>query len=219
MKVRDAINHITPALHTSDTVEDALGLLMEHRVRHLPVVDDDERLVGMMSEDQLMQAGGPDDVIDSLLAVRPVSVSPSDHIFDAARAMVEHGLSTVPVADSEGHYIGLIKRHDIFDQFAHMLATQEAGAILALEVDPRDYALAKLVHLIEQNGAKVLAVASQSPDQSTGRIRVTLKLNVSDTSRVRHVLEHNGYHVVASFGEDEAELLDRVQEFMRYLEV
>jgi CBS domain-containing protein len=219
MKARDAINHDTPALKTSDSVEEALGALMEHHLHHLPVVDEEGDLAGVLSENRLMDASGPDDTIDTLLVGRPVSVPPEAHIFDAARSMVEHDLSTIPVADTEGHYHGLIQRHDIFDKFAQMLSTQQSGAIVALEVDPRDYALAKLVHLIEQNEGKVLAVASESPEQASGKIRVTLKLNVHDTSRIRHVLEHNGYHVVASFGENEEELEELVEEFVRYLEV
>jgi Mg/Co/Ni transporter MgtE len=219
MKAHDAIHSATPALHASDTVEDALGLLMEHHVHHLPVVDETGDLAGVISEEGLMDAMGPDAHVGDLLAARPVSVGPDAHIFDAARTMVKHDLSTVPVAQPGGQYLGLIRRHDIFDTFAQMLSTQQAGAILALEVDPRDYALAQLVHVIEQNEGKVLAVASEEPETSTGQIRVTLKLNVKDTTRVRHVLEHHGYHVVASFGEEEGELEELVEEFVRYMEV
>lgn len=87
-------------------------------------------------------------------------------------------------------------------------------------MDPADYSLSRLVYTIEQNDVKILSVASESPDDQ-GMVRVTLKLNVNDTARVRHVLEHEGYRVVASFSEtdDEEDLKLRVQEFMRYLEV
>lgn len=220
MKVRDAIHTDTPALQTTDTVGEALGALMEHHVRHLPVVDANRQLVGIMSEEALMTADVHEASIEELVARQPIAVQPADHVFDAARTMVRHGLSTVPVTDSAGQYVGLIRRHDIFDTFAQMLSTQASGAILALEVDPRDYALAKLVHLIEQNDAKVLAVASETPDQANaGKLRVTLKLNIIDITRLRHVLEHNGYDVVASFGDEDDELLDRIEEFMHYLEV
>ncbi|PSQ60786.1 MAG: acetoin utilization protein [Bacteroidetes bacterium QH_10_64_19] len=219
MKVREAIHPTTPALQTSDSVETALGLLMEHHVRHLPVVDDEGRLAGVISEDRLMDAEGADARVDSLLIGRPVSIPPEAHVFDAARTLVEHDLSTIPVANAEGDYLGVLRRHDVFDQFAQMLSTRQSGAILALEVDSRDYALAKLVHVIEQNEAKVLAVASESPETSTGKIRITLKLNIKDTTRVRHVLEHHGYHVVAAFGEEDGELEELVEEFVRYLEV
>ena len=219
MKVREAIHSATPALQTSDPVEKALGLLMEHHVRHLPVVGEDGRLAGVIAEKRLMDAEGPEAPVDSLLIGRPVSVPPDAHIFDAARTMVENDLSTVPVADPDGQYLGVLRRHDIFDQFAQMLSTRQQGAILALEVDPHDYALSKLIHVIEQNEAKVLAVASELPENSAEDIRVTLKLNVKDTSRVRHVLEHHGYHVVAAFGEEDGELEELVDEFVRYLEV
>jgi predicted transcriptional regulator len=220
MKVRDAIHTDTPALHTTDTVGEALGALMEHHIRHLPVIDADRQLVGIVSEKALMTADAHEATIEALVSRQPVAVYPSDHVFDAARTMVRHELSTVPVVDGDQQYMGLIRRHDIFDTFAQMLATQESGAILALEVDPRDYALAKLVHLIEQNEAKVLAVASEMPSQTdVGKLRVTLKLNVVDTTRLRHVLEHNGYDVVASFGDEDDEMLDRIEAFMHYLEV
>ena len=218
MKVQDILSASTPSLRSDDTVEHALGLLMEHRVRHLPVVDDDH-LVGVISETQLMEASSADAQIGQFVRVKPVSIHPHAHIFDAARIMVEHDLTTLPVTREGLEYVGLIKRHDIFDCFAQMLATQEPGAILALEVDPRDYALAKLIHTIEQNGAKVLAVASESPDKASDKIRVTLKLNVTDITRVRHVIEHHGYRIVASFSEDDEEMLERAQAFMRYLEV
>ena len=219
MKVRDAIHSATPALQASDSVEEALGLLMEHHVRHLPVVDAEGHLAGIISEERLMDAKGPDAHVDSLLIGTPISVPPGAHTFDAARTMVEHDLSTIPVADPDGQYLGVLRRHDIFDQFARMLSTRQSGAILALEVDSRDYALAKLIHVIEQNEAKVLAVASELPDNSTEDIRITLKLNVKDTTRIRHVLEHHGYHVVAAFGEQDGELEELVEEFVRYLEV
>lgn len=219
MKARNAINSDVPALDVADTVKEALDTLLEYHLSHLPVVDDEGDLAGVLSEERLMDAEGPEVEIGDLMVGRPVNVPPDAHIFEAARTMVEYDLGIIPVADSRGNYYGLVQRHDIFDTFAQMLSTQQSGAIVALEVDQRDYALAKLVRLIEQNEGKVLAVASESPENSTDKIRVTLKLNVRDTSRIRHVLEHNGYHVVASFGETEEEISELVEEFVRYLEV
>ena len=221
MTLINLISRSTPPLRPDDSVEHALGLFMELRVRHLPVVDAEDVLVGILSEDQLMDADGPDALLETLLGLPPVSATPETHVFDATKTMVQHELTTLPVVGANGRYLGLIRRHDIFDQFARMLSTQESGAILALEVSPRDYSLSKLVYTIEQNDIRILSMASEPPDVSTDNIRLTLKLNVTDATRARHMLEHYGYRVVASFGEDEDEedLLYRVQEFMRYLEV
>lgn len=222
MTIQDLISVEASPLRPDDSAEHALGLMMEHRVRHLPVVGEDEQLVGVISEEQLLEsASGPDAPISSLLGLAPVAATPEAHLFEVTKLMVEHDLTTLPVAEVGGHYIGLVKRHDIFDRFAKMLSTQESGAIVALEEDPQDYSLSKLVYTIEQNGCKILSIASESPSYEGGKIRVTLKLNVKDASRVRHMLEHYGYHVVATFSDDadDDDLQLRIQEFMRYLEV
>lgn len=222
MTIQKLISTSAPSLKPRDTAEHALGLLMEQRVRHLPVVDKHGKLVGVISEDQLLEtASGPDAKISTMIGPAPVSALPDTHLFDITRTMVEHDLTTLPVAENDGTYVGLIKRHDIFNQFAKMLSTQESGAIVALEVDPRDYSLSKLVYTIEQNGVKILSIASEAAETEGGTIRVTLKLNVKDATRVRHMLEHYGYHVVATFSDDadDEDLALRVQEFMRYLEV
>lgn len=226
MTIRNLIARHIPPLRLDDTVEHALGLLLEHSLYQMPVVDENERLVGSVAEDMLLNAAGPDATIDSLIRVspnghHPLQVLPDTHVFEATKALVKHDLTAVPVATAEGEYLGVLRRHDIFGQFAKMLSTQESGAILALELDPRDYSLSQLVYTIENNDVKILSIASEPPDSETGPIRVTIKLNTTDATRVRHMLEHHGYHVVASFSEEETDedLEWRVQEFMRYLEV
>ena len=221
MTIETLVSEVTPPLRPGDTVEHALGLLLEFRVRHLPVVTEEGFLAGVISENQLLDASGPDALIDTLLGPEPLSVRPETHIFDATKVIVDHDLTSLPIATETGRYIGLVKRHNIFDQFARMLATQESGAIIALEVDQRDYSLARLAHMIEQNDVKILSTAAEHPGAADGKMKVTLKLNVQDTSRIRHILEHHGYHVIASFSDDrdDDDFKHRLQEFMRYLEV
>lgn len=234
MKIRSLLSASLDPIAPGDTVETALATLLEQGVGHLPVVDERGALVGLISEEQLLEAPDADAPVRSFLEARPVSVHPSEHVFDATRAMVRHDLSVLPItepaagtgpsrangnAGSAEQYLGVVRRHDLFDQFARMLSTQEPGAILALEVEARDYSLAQLVHLIEQSDVKVLSVASEPSDGQAGPRRVTVKLDTTDTTRVRHMLEHHGYDIVASFGEQDDQILERVQEFMRYLEV
>ncbi len=218
--LRPLINNAIPPLKPTDIVEYALGLLLELRVRHLPVVDNNSVLIGLVSEERLLDSSGPEARVEEQIMGDPVFATDDMHIFEATKIMVDHGLTTLPVTDEDGKYLGAIKRHDIFDLFARMLSTQESGAIIALEVEPKDFSLSKLVYLIEQNDVKILSFATENSDSNLA-VRITLKLNVTDTSRVRHVLEHEGYRIVAAFSDadDSEELRDRVQEFMRYLEV
>ncbi len=221
MVIGKLISHSVPPLKASDSVEFALSLLLELRVRHLPVIGSDGTLTGIVSESRLLDATGPDDLVGDFVAVNPVSVTSEQHVFDAAKVLVRHDLTTLPVLDDSGRFLGVVKRHEIMDQFARMLSTHETGAILALEVDANDYSLSQLAYSVEQADVKILSIATEATGGKDGTISVTLKLNTNDTARVRHVLEHQGYRLIATFSEDDEdeEFMHRLQEFMRYLEV
>src|SRR5690606_3934450 len=135
-----------------------------------------------------------------------ISVGPDMHVFEAANLLVIHRLSVLPVVEADGTYLGLIRRGPLFEAFSGMLATGRPGAILVLDVPTRDYSLAQLSHLVEQSGSRVLAATAQMPHEVSGDptlMRVTLKMNATDTARVRYLLEHHGYHVAAVFNEDD----------------
>ncbi len=212
----------TPApLSPSDTVEEALGLVLEDGCETLPVVGPDGLLMGVVTEDVLLNADSPDATIASVLSGFPIGIAPDAHVFEATKLMVQHDLTALPIIDEGRRYLGFARRRDIFERYARMLATQEAGAIVTVEMEPRDFSLAKLVHTIEQNDVRILSIVTEPPSDASEAYVLTLKLNVQDASRVRHLLEHYGYNVVGSYGESETEedLQDRVQAFMRYLDI
>ncbi|MDX1419488.1 MAG: CBS domain-containing protein [Rubricoccaceae bacterium] len=218
MTVQTLLDPTIPALSVGDAAGQALYRMAEYGVEHLPVVGAEQRLVGIISESVLRAHPDPGAPLATLAAGEPLSVAPDTHVFDAVHQMLTHGLSLMPVASADGRYLGLVVRPALFGQLAHMLATEEPGAIIVLEGQRRDFSLAQLAHLIEQNDVRILSVSTED-DPGAGLVRVTLKLNVTDSSRVRHLMEHHGYRIVALFDEADADLQSRVDAFLRYLEV
>ncbi|MEL6614601.1 MAG: CBS domain-containing protein [Bacteroidota bacterium] len=207
------------ALSTADTVADALARLEAEAMTSLPVVDEAGKLVAVVSEVAMLEHPDARALLGSLgMYGAPVSAEPETHVFDAAHLMREHDLASLPVAESDGTYAGLVVRRDVFGQLAHMLATEEDGAIVVAEVGRHDVSLAQMAHLVEGSGVRILSISTED-DVNSGKVRITLKLNVTDTARVRHLLAHHGIGVVGVFDEAEADLEARAAEFIRYLEV
>lgn len=224
MTVQNLLSPSIEPLAPTDTVGHALASFAAAGVAHLPVVDGEGRLVALVAEGELREQEDPAALLGTLGGLGALSVGPDVHLFEAASLLAVHHLSVLPVADATGRYVGLVERNVLFERFTQMLSTGVPGAILILEVAPRDYSLGQLSHLIEQSDARVLSASTQSPDEAAFDptvLRVTLKLNVTDTTRVRYLLERNGYRVVAAFNEEdtEEEFERRLQQFMRYLEV
>jgi CBS-domain-containing membrane protein len=217
MTVATILSALDP-LSTTDTVGEALVELADANVAHLPVLDPTGRLDSVVTEAALRAHPEPGAPLGALMAGEPVSIGLDTHVFDAAHLMRQHGLSVLPVRTEDGAYAGLVVRQDVFGQLAHMLATEEPGAIIVLDVARADFSLGQVAQIVEQNGVRVLSVSTED-DPGAGRVRVTLKLNVTDTARVRHVMAHYDYRVVAVFDEAEDDLEERAAAFLRYLDV
>ncbi|MEM1041129.1 MAG: CBS domain-containing protein [Bacteroidota bacterium] len=222
MTVQQLISPDIEPLAPTDTAGHAIYRLAELDVEHLPVVSGEGQLLALVSENEMLETGDLGTELGALVGLGVLSVTPEVHLFEAASLLSVHHLSVLPVAEEDGEYAGAVRRRVLFEELAGMLSTGTPGTILILEVSLRDYSLSVLSRLIEQSDAKVLSLATQGEGAlEGGLIRVTIKLNVTDTARVRHVLEHHGYRVAAVFNEQDGddELSLRAQEFMRYLEV
>lgn len=212
------ISPVTLPLKPTDSIEQALELMTEFRVRHLPVVDENEQLLGVVSEEDLLNETDWSLLVEDVIRNIPLAIKPETHLYEAAKILREQNLSTLPIIDANRHYVGLIERKELFEAFSDMLGVQEGGAIVVIEANSRDYSPSQIAYILEQNNVKLLSlVAETTPDG----LHITLKLNTTDTSRVRHVLEHYGYRIVGDFGEDETDddLQLRAEAFLRYLEV
>ena len=84
-----------------------------------------------------------------------------------------------------------------------MLLVQGPGGILILRLNENNYSLQEISRLVEENNAKVLSLNIATDDNLTEKIRITLKLNISEMSHVIATFERFGYEIIASFQENE----------------
>jgi CBS domain-containing protein len=151
----------------------------------------------------------------------PSSVSEDAHIYDAVHLLVESEADVLPVVSTDGKYVGSVGLDNVLKPFASLLAANVQGSIVEVELPAHDFSLRHLVQAVEETGAHVLSLGTDTSDQARGTIAVVVKTSADDTSRLRAVIEHLGYHVRRSTGRSiqEDELEHRVAELMHYLDV
>lgn len=94
--------------------EEVGALLERHRIGGLPVVDEDDKVVGVITGTDLADGA----VSAGQLMSRPaVTVRPQDSIVDAARSMARHRVERLPVVDEEDRLIGIVTRRDLLRVF------------------------------------------------------------------------------------------------------
>lgn len=110
IRIADMMTRDPVTLSERTSVARALALLEEVGVRHLPVVDHDRNLVGVVSQRDLVAAARAGDAKQPLSAIMQtdvVAVSPETPAHEAAYLMLHHGIGCIPVIDRDGHLVGI----------------------------------------------------------------------------------------------------------------
>ncbi len=220
MTARTLIAQDIPALRVEQTGRDAFHLLNDYHVKHLPVVDNN-RLIGLISEEDIFNHKLYEPISEYDFSMhRRYAVHEQEHLFEVMRLMGDHRLTVVPVVDDEGNYLGLISQNDLLRYFANTASFTESGAVLVLEMSRRDYSLATISRILEEERVNILsAFVTSVPDPEN--IELTLKVDRHDLSRAIASLERHDYTVKETFGELENTegMKDRYDSFMHYLNV
>jgi acetoin utilization protein AcuB len=96
-------------------IRDAVDILQSMEIRHLPVVNDDKEVVGMLSDRDLREVreGALDSRITDIMSTNVFSIEEEDDIEDAVELMLENKIGAVPVVDGDGALVGIISYVDV----------------------------------------------------------------------------------------------------------
>jgi signal-transduction protein with cAMP-binding, CBS, and nucleotidyltransferase domain len=221
MIAEELINQMIPPLKLYDTVDKALRWMDEFRVNELPVVSN-RKYMGLATELRLIELSDRTQPLKDLeLEYQDVHVQQNQHFYDVMEAAIKNKIQVVPVLDDEQEYIGIITINDTIAAFGQMSALQGQGSILVLSMPERDYSLSQISRLIEEENVKILS-AYVSPDElDPFQMKLTLKLNTTDPSRIIATLERFEYRITAQFndGADQDMGRDRLDMLFKYLDI
>ncbi len=212
--------NITP-VKTSDTGADALAIMEDFKVSHLPIVNDVE-LLGVISDTDIFNMTRIDDPLGSCpLSITGAYVREGDHVYEVIKTFNEHRLTLLPVVNDKNHYVGVITMQTLTDCIACITAVNNPGGIIVLEVNEKDYSLSEIARIVESNDAKVLSMYLKSVPDST-KLEITLKVNRIDIGPLLQTFNRYNYIISASFSDQDLYnegLQDRFDSLMNYLNI
>jgi acetoin utilization protein AcuB len=210
MFVRERMSSPAVTVTPDTSVQDALNLMHEHQFRRLPVVDEKGRLVGIVSERDLLYASPPPATwlsdldlnhliaelkLNKVMTREVITATPDTFVEDAARLMVENKIGGLPVVDENSLVVGVVTETDIFRAFIELYSAGHAGLYLTLKArDPKGL-MVQLSKAILGLGSDIVGLSS-SYDETAGHCRLMIKGADIDREQVVAVLESLGHHVV-----------------------
>ncbi|MCR8643705.1 DRTGG domain-containing protein [Paenibacillus sp. N1-5-1-14] len=106
-------------LKSNSTRSDWQRLLEETGHSRFPVVDDSQRIIGMVTPKDMVRASS-DQTVDKLMTRNPITVSRNISVASAAHMMVWEGIDLLPVVDDHRKIIGVISRQDVLKAMQQM---------------------------------------------------------------------------------------------------
>lgn len=130
MRARDVMSRPVYTVGTTDTIEYAAALLADRKITAAPVLDGAGRLVGMVSEGDLLrhrvphdptaharrgylqETGGRPRLVRDVMSATPVTSWPEADLAEIAALMLGHDVRSVPIVDND-RVVGIVSRRDI----------------------------------------------------------------------------------------------------------
>jgi predicted transcriptional regulator len=182
MLVRDAMTRNVVTVSPEATLKAAAGLLAEHAITSMPVVDDTGRLIGVVSEadvvreslvvdhganllvEPVSQAAATSCVAEVMTAL-PVTVHPDSDLAEAAQLMTESTVKSLPVVE-DSRLVGIVSRTDV----VRMLARRDQRVEADIDDLIRSAGMDWLVEV--EDGVAVLEGAGRPSDVRLARALV-----------------------------------------------
>jgi acetoin utilization protein AcuB len=196
------------------SIDDGLHLMRERKVRRLPVLDPSGKMVGIVSDKDLLHAAPSPATSLSVyelhyllakLTVRQVMSSPvisvgqDTPVEEAARVMADNKIGGLPVMEGD-RLVGIITETDVFKILVELLGARTPGLRLTVAVTEGKGVLARLSQALAELGANIISVVTYASPDPSQRL-IMMKLSGADAAAVRNALAAQNLQVVDFRGE------------------
>ena len=221
MLVAEILNKDIAPLRLQDPVSLAITKMDLMRTHKFVVVNDKNKVEGMINMQTLVEVTDEETKLEELPLDDLVYVRQSQHLFETTRQMFSHELYVLPVIDGENHLLGLVRKREVLNALGNMFNLSSFGSVITIDLDEMDYTLTEIVRIIETEDAKILGIAVQQPSAELSFYRISVKLNLHDSSVVSAALRRFGYVISSEERSESMEhnFSDRADELIRYLDI
>ena len=190
MLVKERMTRNPITIRPDMPVTEAQAMMKREKIHHLPVMDKDEKLVGIVSEKDLLYASpSPASTlsvyemssllaklkVEKVMSKNVVTVSEDVPLEEAARIMADRGVGGLPIMRGSS-LVGIITESDLFRVFIELFGARQKGIRVSLTVPNVKGELARVSGAVANAGGNILALGTfLGDDPSQGR--VTLKVD------------------------------------------
>ena len=196
---------------SEEDVFDAYEKMSQNRIRHLPIIDADGRLIGIVTDRDIRSAlpysmikdpartaeteKVKDLKVKDIMTTDPKTIGPHHTIQDALVLIQELRVGALPVVDKEGKLKGILSVRDLLRAFINVLGFGQPGTLLCILVEEKVGQMKKIVDAITEEGISFGSVLVARYFEKDKRA-VFPYLLTQNVARIKRKLKDMGYTLV-----------------------
>jgi len=210
MLVRERMTR-NPVLCSPDLpVNEAFDLMKKERIRRMPVVDKGGKLVGIVSDKDLLRVSPSPATtlsayeipyllskvkVNDVMTKKVITVSEDTPIEDAARIMVDNKIGGLPVVNADAGVVGIITETDIFKTFLELIGARKPGVRITMYVKDVRGELARVAKAVADVGGNIVATV-EVPGTDSTNYEVLLKVTEASRDAIVEALKPIAVRIV-----------------------
>jgi acetoin utilization protein AcuB len=189
-------------VHPEASVTETRSIMDKEKVGHLPVLDKNNTLVGMVTREDLLKASPSEATtldmyeisyllskmkVQEIMVKKVITVDENEIVEEAARIMADKGIGCLPVMRGS-LLVGIITDTDLFQAFVNAFGARHPGVRAALNMGEHPGQLAKISGAIAEKGGNIIALVTSDGDDVAHR-RSTFKVEGLSKGEVEAIIK------------------------------
>ncbi|ADY13920.1 CBS domain-containing protein [Sphaerochaeta globosa] len=192
-----------PVTATPDmSIAEASALMKQEKVHRLPVLDKEKKLVGIITEKDILYATpSPASslsihemayllsklTVKKLMSKNVVTINKDTTVEEAARMMVDQDLSSLPVLEGD-KLIGIVTKSDMFKILLELFGARHFGVRVSFIVEDKPGTIAKISQALSEQGIDIITFGTFMGTDPTNAI-CTIKVQGAPISKVVEIIK------------------------------
>ena len=206
MLVEEIMNTSVPTLTPTQTIKDALKILKEQRIRHIPIINEKREVLGVVTDRDLKEATpsslqGIQDVgildlpLEKIMTKNPITGHPLDFVEETACIFYDNRIGCLPIV-SQGKLVGMITESDLLYKFIELTGVHQPGSQMEIRVPNRPGVLFEISKVIYEQKVNLLSVLVY-PDKNDSEYKIlVLRVKTMNPLKLVEAVKDAGFEVL-----------------------
>ncbi|MGY4796916.1 acetoin utilization AcuB family protein [Lysinibacillus sp. FSL K6-0057] len=206
MIVEEIMNDEPYTLAPTNTVHEALKLMREKKVRHLPVVDDERHVLGVITErdiKEVLPSSLQDEPnspvfnakVEEIMVKDPLIGHPLDFVEEVALTFYESKVGCLPIV-SGGKLVGIVTTTDLLYTYIELTGATEPGSKIEIRVSDTPGVLFEITKIFHQHHANVQSVLVYPDSENTQNKILSVRVKTLNPLAMIEDLRKEGFDVL-----------------------